>query len=117
MYRVINVNRFFGLLSSHNFEDQNIKLKITIHDTFLAENSGSYIVHFQEGNPLMVSAKEDYDVEIALNIARFSSLVMGAINLKKLYQYGLIEISEKSLLRSLDRLFKTDEPPFTIEPF
>jgi len=117
MYRLINVDRFFGLLSSHTFGDQNIKLKITIHDTFLAENSGSYIVHFQEGNPQMISAKDDYDVEMTLDIARFSSLVMGAINLKKLYQYGLIEISEKSLLRSLDRLFKTDDPPFTIEPF
>ncbi|MFX1517188.1 MAG: enhanced intracellular survival protein Eis [Promethearchaeota archaeon] len=117
MYRVINVDRFFSLLSSHKFGDKNIKLKVNIHDTFLAENSGAYIVHFQNGNPQIVSSKDDYDVEIALDIARFSSLVMGAINLKKLHQYGLIEISEKSLLRSLDRLFKTDEPPFTIEPF
>jgi len=117
MYRVINVDRFFALLSSHSFGDQSIKLKITIHDTFLAENSGGYIVHFQGGKPQIISTTDKYEVEITLNIANFSSLVMGAINLKKLYQYGLIEISEKSFLRSLDRLFKTDEPPFTIEPF
>ncbi|MFX0206887.1 MAG: enhanced intracellular survival protein Eis, partial [Candidatus Hodarchaeota archaeon] len=117
MYRVINVAKFFTLLSNHSFGDQSIKLKITILDTFLPENDGNYIVHFQKGKPKVISTKDDYDAEVTLDIARFSSLVMGAVHLSKLYGYGLIELTDEKILQLVDKLFRTDEPPFTIEPF
>ncbi|MFW9906010.1 MAG: enhanced intracellular survival protein Eis [Candidatus Thorarchaeota archaeon] len=117
MYRVINLEKFFTLLANHSFGDQTIKLKITIRDTFLPVNNGEYIVHFQKGYPSVILTKDDFNVELTLNIARFSSLVMGAISITKLYKYGLIEISDGNMLQLLDKLFRTDEPPFTIEPF
>lgn len=117
MYRVINVRKFFSLLSDQSFGDQTIKLKITIRDTFLPENDGQFIVHFQKGNPKEMSAKEDYEAELSIDIAHFSSLIMGTVGLSKLYIYGLVEISDKSYLQLLNKLFRTDDPPFTIEPF
>jgi predicted acetyltransferase len=117
MYRVINVSKFFTLLSNHSFGDQSIKLKIAIQDTFLPVNDGDYIIHFQKGKPMVISSKDAYDAEVKLDIARFSSLVMGAVSLSKLYGYGLIQLTDRNLLHVLDKLFRTDEPPFTIEPF
>ncbi|MFX0125070.1 MAG: enhanced intracellular survival protein Eis [Candidatus Hodarchaeota archaeon] len=117
MYRVINVEKFFSLLSDHRFGDQSIKLKITIHDTFFPKNNGQYFVHFLKGNPLVISAQKDFDVELSVDIARFSSLIMGTVKLSKLYKYGLVKISDTRFLQILNNLFKTDDPPFTIEPF
>ncbi|UCG04551.1 MAG: GNAT family N-acetyltransferase [Candidatus Heimdallarchaeota archaeon] len=117
MYRVINVTKFFSLLSDHCFGGQSIKLKISIQDTFIPENNGSYIIHFQKGKPKVISAQEDNEVEMSIDIARFSSLIMGAVGLSKLYNYGLVELSDTRFLKLLDKLFSTDQPPFTIEPF
>lgn len=117
MYRVINVEEFFSLLSNHSFGGQTIKLKITICDTFLPENDGQSIIHFQKGKSKVISTKEDYDVELSIDIARFSSVIMGAVRLSKLFKYGLVEISDKRFLQLVDNLFKSEEPPFTFEPF
>ncbi len=117
MYRLIDTLKFFTLLSDHNFGNQSIKLKLTIIDTFLPENNVQLIIHFQKGKPKVISAGEEYDVEISIDIARFSSLVMGAISLKKLYEYGLVQITDKTYLDNLDDLFRTKESPFTFEPF
>ena len=117
MYRVINIAKFFTSLSNHSFGNQSIKLKITILDTFLPENNGEHIVHFLNGYPKVVSTNDDYEAELTLDIARFSSLIMGCVKTSKLSKYGLMEITDKNMLQLLDELFRTDEPPFTIEPF
>ncbi|MFX1283877.1 MAG: enhanced intracellular survival protein Eis [Promethearchaeota archaeon] len=117
MYRVINSSKFFNLLSDHNFGNQSIKLKLTIIDSFIPENDSQLIIHFQKGRPKVIPVGEDYNVELSIDIARFSSLVMGTIDLKKLYEYGLVQITNKTYLNSLNELFKTKESPFTFEPF
>jgi predicted acetyltransferase len=117
MYRVINTSKFYSLLSDYNFGDQTIKIKLAIIDTFLPENDKKLVVHFQKGKPKLISTKEEYDVEISIDIARFSSLIMGAISFKRLYVYDLIQITDKKYIGLLDKLFSTEEPPFTIEPF
>ena len=117
MYRIINTLQFFTLLSDHNFGDQTVTLKLIINDTFLPKNNEEIIVHFQKGKAKIISTEEEHDVEISIDITRFSSLIMGAIGFKKLYEYGLVQITDKKYLGPLDKLFRTEEPPFTIEPF
>lgn len=117
MYRLINTTKFFTLLSDHNFRDQTVKLKINIIDTFLSENDGSLVIQFQKGNPTVTSAGEEYDVEISITNDYLTSLIMGAVSFKKLYEYGLVLLSDKGYIGSLNNLFMTDEPPNTFEPF
>lgn len=117
MYRVINVPKFFQVLNDHNFGDQTVKLKMTIIDNFLPNNEGNFTVHFHNGTPNVVFSEENYDVEITLDIARFSSLIIGAITFKRLYEYGLVQITDKSYVNLLTKLFLTNEAPFTFEPF
>ncbi|MFX1247079.1 MAG: enhanced intracellular survival protein Eis [Promethearchaeota archaeon] len=117
MYRVINTEKFFTLLSDHRFGDQTIKLKLAVRDSFLPINDGEMLVHFQEGKPTLISANEEKVVKISLNVEHFSSLIMGAISLKRLYEYGLIQITDISHLGLLNKLFRTEEPPYTMEPF
>jgi predicted acetyltransferase len=117
MYRLINTSKFFSLLSAHNFGGQNLKLKINVVDTFLSENNGTVMIEFQKGIPLMISDGDEHDVEISINNKYLSSLIMGVVSFKKLYEYGLVEVSDKEYIDSLNILFMTDEPPTTFEPF
>ena len=74
------------------------------------------VVHFTEGRPEVVEG-DGYDVEVALDVAWFSSLVMGVVDFRKLWDYGMVEVSDESYVDTLDGLFHVDGKPETIEEF
>lgn len=117
MYRVVDTRRIFELLQSHDFGGQTARLKLTIKDTFYPVNAGSYFLHFEYGT---VSVKEDgadFEVEIGLDVGEFSSLLVGVLDFKTLYKYGLATISDEAYLDTVNRLFKTDTPPICMSNF
>jgi predicted acetyltransferase len=116
MYRVIDVPRFFDVLADHNFSGQTCRLQITIHDSFLPENEGTTVVWFADGKPYL-STHPEYDIAIELNIGEFSSLVTGAITFEQLYNYGLAEISERTAVPTITRLFRTTQKPICLSRF
>jgi len=109
MYRVIDVPRLFQVLRDHNFGGGTCRLKIVLEDSFFPENAGAYMVNFQNGRASIANS-ESYDVEIQLDVSEFSSLVVGAINFKALYDFGLATLSDKSYIALLDRLFAAPKP-------
>jgi predicted acetyltransferase len=109
MYRVIDVPRLFNVLKDHNFGNVTCRLKITLDDSFFPENEGSYVVHFQDGRA-SINHNGLFDVEIQLDVSDFSSLVVGAINFKHLYEYGLASLSDESYVDSIARLFAAPKP-------
>lgn len=116
MYRVIDTAGLFRTLERHDFNGQSCRLKIAVRDSFLPENDGAVAVHFEDGRPRLDGAG-DHEVEIRLDVAEFSSLVMGAVPFKRLYGYGLAEISDPRYLPTVNRLFATDEPPVCMTRF
>lgn len=116
MYRVINTKAIITELKNHNFNNESCKLKITIKDNFVEDNDGSIIVHFNNGFPTIVDGKE-YDVEIKLNIADFSSLITCVVNFNSLHKYGRAFISDESYLRKINNIFASDEKPICMTMF
>ncbi|MFX1252457.1 MAG: enhanced intracellular survival protein Eis [Promethearchaeota archaeon] len=115
MYRVLDTEKFFKQLSDHNFNNQTCKLRLSITDTFLTENHGSVIVHFENGQ---AKVKEDeFEVEISLDVSEFSSLVMGVITFKELYHYGLVKISNPAYGEAINNLFLAKEKPICLTQF
>ncbi|MCW4049628.1 MAG: GNAT family N-acetyltransferase [Candidatus Bathyarchaeota archaeon] len=115
MYRVINKERLFKELHNHSFNGETLRVKLNIKDTFLPENHGSIIIHFVEGKPRI--REEGYDVEASMDVAWFSSLIMGVVDFRKLHTYGLVEVSDAEYIDPLDRLFRVHTKPVTIEEF
>jgi predicted acetyltransferase len=116
MYRVIDTAGLFEQLRDHDFGGQDYKLKLTVRDSFFSENDGSVVVHFTRGRPA-VQKHGDYDVEVGLDVADFSSLIMGAVRFSSLYDYSLAEISDLSAIDTIDRLFRTERKPICTTPF
>jgi predicted acetyltransferase len=116
MYRVIDTPGLFRLLGEHNFGGQSCRLKLDIHDSFFPENEGSTIVHFRQGRPEVVEGG-DYDLAVELDVADFSSLIMGSVRFRSLVQYGLATISDSSMVDAIDRLFRTERKPMCTTPF
>jgi hypothetical protein len=65
----------------------------------------------------MVQPGGDYDVEVGLDVADFSALVMGTVRFRSLHDYGLAEISDPGAIDTLDRLFRTERKPICTTPF
>ncbi len=116
MYRIINLKGIIKELRDHNFNNECCKLKITIEDSFIKDNDGSIIVHFNNGFPIIVD-DEEYDVEIKLDIAEFSSLITCTVSFNCLFKYGRAWISDESYLRKVNNIFASDEKPICMTMF
>ena len=114
MYRVLDNEKFFQEIAPHSFNGENLKVKFNVIDSFVPENQGTVTVHFKDGYP---EVTEGYDVEVSMNVEYLSSLLMGVVDFKKLWTYGLVELSDESYIDQLDRLFHVHRKPETIEEF
>ena len=110
MYRIVDCPLFFKLLKDRDFADQSCHVKLNITDSFLPENDGSVLLHFESGKIQVMPEDAVFDVELSMNIADFSSLAMGAIDLKSLHKYGLVKLSDATYLDRLNLIFASDRP-------
>ena len=110
MYRVIDTKGIFRILGNHSFNNQDCVLNIKLKDTFLPQNKSSVTVRFDNGLPHVESSGR-YDVEVSMDIADFSSLIMGAVEFRSLCEYGLAEISDQGYLDIVDRIFRVEQKP------
>lgn len=115
MYRVVDVPRLFAVLGTHDFGGQTCRLRISLTDSFLPENAGSYVVDVSDGRAKLVDGAAD--VEIEMDIAEFSSLATGSIGFRQLFDYGLARISNDSYVNLVERLFQASQPPLCMTHF
>ncbi len=116
MYRIVDMHKLFEDLKHHNFSNESLKLKITVKDSFIKDNAGSYIVNFING-VARVSSEQDYDAEISLDIADFSSLITCAVSFNSLYKYGRITLSKAEYAKKINRIFSTASKPLCMTVF
>lgn len=112
MHKVINVERFFEMMKKHDFGGESLKLKLTLKDTFLPENDGSRLIDFYNGTAKLKKSGK-HDCEIMMDIAEFSSMVLGAVDFKDLYLIGKADISDEKFIPAVNRLFHSDVKPET----
>jgi len=116
MYRVTDPRLAFEALKEHNFNGQSCRLKLHINDTLIKENNGSIIVHFRGGKAELTDVDE-FEAEIYLDIADFSSLLVGAVSLKSLIKYGIARISDNKYTEVADNIFRMPEKPICLALF
>ncbi|RST60640.1 GNAT family N-acetyltransferase [Siminovitchia terrae] len=116
MYRIINVPKLFADLSDHNFGGKTLTVEIRVLDKLLPENEGNTLVHFQGGRASLLDEGTP-DVTIELDIANFSSLIMGAVSFQKLHDYSLVKVSDPRFKKELDQLFQPVQKPSCMTSF
>lgn len=117
MYRVIDVERLFEATPQRNFNRVSLSLGLRVRDTFLPANSGRRVVEFSRGRATLRRGNAKADVQLSLDIADYSGLIMGTCDFRSLWTYGLVELSDEGYVEKLDRLFRVESPPICITPF
>ncbi len=115
MYRVIDTEGLFKIWKDHTFGNETVKLCLDVRDSFFRENEKKVVVHFQDGIPFL--GRKEYEVTVSLDVSDFSSLAMGCIPFRKLYEYGLAEISDVAYVDTVDKVFLTEEKPVCTTEF
>ena len=115
MYRVIHVARLFDVLGGHDFGGVTATFGLTLTDTFMPENSGRYVLRVENGRAVLTDGPAE--LEVALNVSEFSSLVVGAVDFPKLHGYGLATVSDPAAVPLLDRLFRAPQRPWCMTHF
>ena len=92
-------------------------MRFDIADTFLRENRKSVTIQFKDGQPQIANNKDTHEVKVSMDISEFSSMFMGCVPFKKLYHYGLAEISDTSYINVINKLFWTGEKPICTTEF
>jgi predicted acetyltransferase len=116
LYRVLSVPRLFAALGGHDFGGVSLTLKITLEDSFFPANAGSTIVRFDAGRAT-VAPDAEAEVEIALDVAEFSPMILGCVPFRWLHTYRLAAISDEAYLGAVDRAFQTVDKPVCITDF
>ncbi len=116
MYRVLDTRQLFEQLREHNFGGQTVTLRLMVRDSFFPANKGPITIAFTSGRPTMeddVAAQ----VEVELDVADFSSLVVGAVPFRRLHTYSRARISDAAYIPVIDALFAVAEKPVCVTRF
>jgi predicted acetyltransferase len=116
MYRVLDTPLLFEALAGHDFNGESLRLKLTIRDSFLPENAGSTLIQFKNGEAKILD-RGRHDVEAKMDVEWFSSLIMGVVDFRSLWNYGRAEVTDATYIPQLDALFHSREKPVTMEEF
>ena len=116
MYRVIDTPGLFRALKNHNFGGQTCKLKLTVRDSFYPKHAGSYLIDITNGRAT-VKKSGKFDVEIVLDVAEYSSMIMGVVPFDKLYEYKLADISDPKFVSVVSKLFASQVKPMCVTHF
>jgi len=116
MYRIINVRGFFEELTTHNFNGQTLTFKLTVNDSLLAENNQQIVIEAIDGN-IKISNSTNYDVEMVIDIAELSSLIIGVVTVQELLMLSKVKISDGQYVQSLHHFFFVPDKPTCITAF
>ncbi|MDZ5471528.1 GNAT family N-acetyltransferase [Bacillus sp. 31A1R] len=116
MYRIINIEKFIKQLGEYRFNQETFTLEIDIIDSFIEEQSRKVVIDFNDGKA-SISQEKSADVKISIDISDLSSLLMGAVQFQKLYQYGRVVVNLEEKVSQVDELFSTLQKPLCITAF
>jgi predicted acetyltransferase len=115
MYRVLNVADTLRKLEAHNFGGQTCQFQLVIEDSFLQEQTS---LHLRLDNgKLTVGDSAGAVSTVHLAIEDFSSLLMGTVTFRSLYDYGAARLSDPALVSVLHRAFLPEEKPLCMTAF
>jgi len=116
MYRIINIEKFIENLGTYPFNNETITVGLNIIDSFIKENSRRVVINFREGKATL-SPKEKAEVDLSIEISDLSSLLMGAVSFKKLFNFGRVIVNHTDQVKRLDHLFANMQKPLCITAF
>jgi predicted acetyltransferase len=109
MYRILDVKQVFQSLQNRSFPPMELTVRWNIEDNLIESNNEGLITSFHSGS-LTLNDTDSPDMKVSLNISDFSSFITGTVSFSSLYRLGLVQVSDVTRVKDIDRLFDTQKP-------
>lgn len=108
MYRIVNIPKFIESIHDHSFSDESVIIDFEVKDSLMEQETYKYTCEFNSKGTQLVEAGQS-SVHVSLDIADFSSLLMGCVTLENLIFIGKAEA--KGEVDRAKRVFSAPEKP------
>lgn len=112
MYRMNDVSI---LLDGKFVGVKDCSIRITVNDTFMNVSNDFYF-DVMEGQ-INMRQHTDSPIHVSLDMASFSSLVMGSVDFVSLYRYGKVQVSDQHEIEVLSTIFNVNSKPICMTLF
>jgi predicted acetyltransferase len=109
MYRILDLKWFFEMTAGHRFGTESFTLTIALRDEFMQE-SGNTIVRFEDGVAKVIP-KARPGLRMTIGIDSLTSLMLGCVRFRSLYEYGLANLSDAASVEVVDAAFRLPRRP------
>jgi predicted acetyltransferase len=107
MYKVRKAKEIILSLPEHNFGGAYCRVRFVVEDS-LTDHTQDFSLEFIKG---IARETTDYDVEVKMEIAEFSSLFVGSLQFKNAYFYGKAQISDENYISEINKIFANQKNP------
>lgn len=108
MYRIVNAREFFKATATRCFNYQTLELVLHVTDTFRPANAGTYYIRFRDGMASLSDSPVN-GIELTIDIADLSALLMGSVSIEILHRYGRAKVNASDV-PMLSELFVAARP-------
>ncbi|HOD66062.1 MAG TPA: GNAT family N-acetyltransferase [candidate division Zixibacteria bacterium] len=116
MYRVLDVQSLLAAASEAKFGPGEATVAFTLADRWWGKTAGTTAIHFCEGRAA-AAPKRKCDVAVEMEVADFSSVILGAVRLSQLVDYGLARVSKRKSAEVVDSILAAAQPPYCFSRF
>ncbi|WP_163527505.1 GNAT family N-acetyltransferase [Halobacillus ihumii] len=111
MYRIVDLPLFMNYISDHSFGLESMTVHFEVEDTLMKTEQTTYSYRFEEGKPKVCDSRDD-GIQLTIDIADLSSLLMGCVQLSTLVRFKRAEVHGPDNMRSqVKRLFDSPKKP------
>ena len=116
MYKISDPVKFFESLPLNIFENANIIVRFELENELFIQDS-KFILTYNFANNFIENNDANPDFTVKMNLAIFSSIVMGALSFCSAVKHGLVEINNEKQIDCVDKLFRTKNKPVGYNEF
>ena len=116
MYKIIDPINFFRVLESKTYEKMDLIVSFELENELFPKNK-KIILTYNFAINKIVNVNASPDITVKMNLARFSSIVMGALSFSSAVRHGLAEIDNENQIDCVDKLFRTKNMPVGYNEF
>ncbi len=117
MYKISNPLKFMESLEENAFENNEVIIRLILTNELFPKKEKYILTYNLENSKFVINETKRVDVSIKMNLAQFSSILMGALSFSSAYKHGLIDIDNKKYIDCVDKLFRTNNKPVGYNEF
>lgn len=116
MYKISDPLKFFENLNPNIFNQEDITIKFVIQNELFPKNK-KIMLTYNFAKSKIVNNEENIDLTLKMNLARFTSILMGSLSFSSAVRYGLVEIDNIKYIDCVDKLFRSKNMPVGYNEF